>query len=149
VGDIAAAEVSLPDGRECAAVSVHAPAAVAPSKHRGGRRDLARSPNGPMWNDVIRAELTDALQGPFLVGGDWNTGRKQGSAKSDAAGAAFFDRASAVGWSECVDPERRGQQRTWFGPGGIVQDDHVFADAPLAESARKVWVATEAVEDST
>jgi endonuclease/exonuclease/phosphatase family protein len=147
---LALAVATLPDGTDALISSVHARAGTATDAQLGPfqtamiKRPSARS---ALANDAIFAGLAEMTGQRFIVAGDWNTGREQGSEARDRIGTEFFDRASEREWHDCSFEHGDGRElKTWFGKGDIVQDDHVFADASLAASVRSVWVADEAAE---
>jgi hypothetical protein len=149
---LAFAEVPLPDGTRAIAASIHAP----PPPHRpqgdilGGRDpgELRRSVEGPRYNDAIFAGLVPLVEGRgFILAGDWNTARYQGSERASRAGEEFFARVREAGWYDCVWEQLQSEIRTWFGHGEIRQDDYVFCDPLLGESVSEVSVAEAAVTE--
>jgi hypothetical protein len=143
---VAVGMASLPDGSDAFVASIHARAAPATKRQLGNLdpRTIARlSVSQPKVNDLIFFELKELVGSRFLAAGDWNTGRTQAS---PTAGVEFFDRIHASGWFDCVADTFQGEeQRTWFGRGTVVQDDHAFCDPSLGELVRKQpWVADDA-----
>jgi hypothetical protein len=148
---LAFAVAQLPDGTDAFVASVHARAATVTQAQLGDLRpDEARRPSArvPRVNDAIFAGLLRLVGERFIVTGDWNTARKQGSEYKDKLGGEFFARARDQGWYDCVG-EKYGKEevRTWFGAGQIRQDDHVFCDQVLGQQAGKPWVAREAATE--
>jgi hypothetical protein len=115
--------------------SVHARAKPAPDWLTADHDRMAMARPGeddPWSNDVAFAAYRDLVgRGPFLVGGDWNTGRYAAldGSISDRS-AAFFSRAADAGWVELSLDEQGREGRSWFGgsPRRSYQPDHVFAD---------------------
>jgi endonuclease/exonuclease/phosphatase family metal-dependent hydrolase len=145
---VAMARASLPDGTEAFVASVHARAAAAAPAHLKGldEDEVTRPAIGhPRVTDTVAAGLDKLRTDRFILAGDWNTARVQGSVKKDRAGAQFFERASERGWYDCVHEQLGEELRTWFGKGRhLKQDDHVFCDATLGRTSRDPWVATRA-----
>jgi endonuclease/exonuclease/phosphatase (EEP) superfamily protein YafD len=147
---LAFAEVPLPDGTQAAAASIHAPPRAAEADVLGGRdpEELRRSVEGPRYNDEIFAGLVPLVEGHrFILAGDWNTARHQGTERASRAGEEFFARVRAAGWYDCVWDQRQSEIRTWFGPGQLQQDDYVFCDPLLGDSVDEVLVAEDAVTE--
>lgn len=145
---LALARASLPDGTVAFVASVHARAAAAAPAHLKGldQDDVTRLAIGhPRVTDTVAVGLNKLRTDRFILAGDWNTARVQGSVKKDLAGAQFFERARGWGWYDCVH-ERLGRElQTWFGRSRhLKQDDHVFCDAALGKASRDPWVATQA-----
>jgi hypothetical protein len=145
---LAFASAQLPDGAEVFVASVHARAGTATSAQLGGlqaeetRRPSARAPQA---NDAILAGLRPIVGERFIVAGDWNTARHQGSEAKDRIGQEFFDQAEASGWFDCVWEKNAGVEvQTWFGTGSVRQDDHVFCDRITGRAVHQPWVATDA-----
>lgn len=144
---LAFAVVSLPDAAPTLAVSIHAPPRRAEDDILGGRDPvkLRRSVEGPKFNDAIFAGLAPLVEGRrFILAGDWNTARRQGTERASRAGEEFFARVREAGWYDCVWDSRQGEIRTWFGPGKLQQDDYVFCDRSLGKSVYEVAVAEDA-----
>ena len=140
---LALAEVPLPDGTQAIAASIHAPPRRAEGDVLGGRdpAKLRRSVEGPKYNDAIFAGLVPLVEGHrFILAGDWNTARHQGTERDSRAGAEFFARVREAGWYDCVWAKREHEIRTWFGPGALQQDDYVFCDSSLGELVGEVSV---------
>jgi hypothetical protein len=140
-------EASLPDGSDVFVASVHARSGTATSAQLENLEAAAvKRPSArvPLVNDAIFAGLVKMAGGRFIVAGDWNTARKQGSEKASRIGTEFFERARGRGWYDCVWEERADEIRTWFGKGQIQQDDHAFCDRRLGERLADVWVAEDA-----
>jgi exonuclease III len=91
-----------------------------------------------------RNHTVEVVDERFIVAGDWNTARKQGTEKASRIGAEFFERAEHRGWHDCVWEKGGGEVKTWFGSGRILQDDHAFCDPALGKQLRDVWVAADA-----
>jgi endonuclease/exonuclease/phosphatase family metal-dependent hydrolase len=147
---LAFAEVPLPDGSQAIGASIHAPPRRAEGDILGGRdpAELRRSVEGPKHNDAIFAGLTPLVEGRlFILAGDWNTARRQGTPRASRAGEEFFARVREAGWYDCVWAKRQSEIRTWFGPGKLQQDDYVFCDPSLGQSVAGVSVAEEATTD--
>jgi endonuclease/exonuclease/phosphatase (EEP) superfamily protein YafD len=147
---LAFAEVPLPDGAQAIAASIHAPPRRAEGDILGGRDPgkLRRSVEGPRFNDAIFAGLAPLVEGRrFILAGDWNTARRQGSQRASRAGEAFFARVREAEWHDCTWAERQSEIRTWFGPGKLQQDDYVFCDPSLGRSVQKVSVAEDAATE--
>lgn len=149
---LAFAEVPLPDGAQAIAASIHAP--PPPRRPQGdilGGRDpakLRRSAEGPNFNDAIFAGLAPLVEGRrFILAGDWNTARHQGTPRASRAGEEFFARVHEAGWYDCVWAKRQSEIRTWFGPGKLQQDDYVFCDPSLGKLVQKVSVAADAATE--
>jgi endonuclease/exonuclease/phosphatase (EEP) superfamily protein YafD len=143
---LAYANASLPNGTESIVVSVHARHATATRRQLANldpRTFARKSVPQPMVNDLIFHELAPLVEASFIAAGDWNTGRKQRSAK---AGIEFFDRAHEQGWYDCVWDKFGKEVQTWFREGDVlVQDDHVFSDSLLGDAAQVAWSAADAV----
>jgi endonuclease/exonuclease/phosphatase (EEP) superfamily protein YafD len=147
---LAFAEVPLPDGTQAIAASIHAPPRRAEGDVLGGRdpEKLRRSVEGPKYNDAIFAGLAPLVEGRrFILAGDWNTARRQGTERDSRAGEEFFARVREAGWHDCVWGKRQDEIRTWFGPGKLQQDDYVFCDPSLRESVDEVSVAEDAATE--
>src|SRR5438477_2798922 len=145
---LAFALASLPDGSDALAASVHARHGTATRAQLGDLRveDTKRpSARSVQANDAIFFGLQEVVGDRYIVAGDWNTARKQGSESRDRVGTEFFERARERGWYDCVR-ERLGDQelQTWFGPGEIKQDDHRVCDAGLGSVAGQPSVAEQA-----
>lgn len=142
---------SLPDGSDAFVASVHARAAEASRAQLGTLDvDAARRPSArvPLVNDVVFLGLEGLVGDRFIVAGDWNTARKQGSEDKDKVGGEFFARAFDRGWFDCVWDKHKEEIRTWFGGGNhVLQDDHAFCDQALGRQADKPWVAEEAATE--
>jgi hypothetical protein len=143
---LAFAVASLPDGSEPLVASVHAVARRATKTLLSGVEpdDISRaSLDGPRVNDLVFTELAKeaGVEHSFLVAGDWNTGRMQ---RNRRAGEEFFARAEGSRWYDCVWQLLGHEVQTWFGKGGLFQDDHAFCDKGLGRKLRGVMVATEA-----
>lgn len=144
---LAMGEVSLPDGTDISAASVHARASEATARQLGdvdpasiARKSVPR----PKVNDLVFSQLQPLMLAPrrFIAAGDWNTGRTQSSA---AAGIEFFERAGDAGWYDCVWDTFSREERTWFREGDtLVQDDHVFCDPTLGGHVTAAWAAGDA-----
>jgi hypothetical protein len=144
---LAFAELLLPGGEVAIAASIHAPPRRAEGDILGDRgpEELRRSVEGPKYNDAIFAGLTSLVEGRgFIVGGDWNTARRQGTARDSRAGEAFFERVRTAGWHDCAWDMLHNEIRTWFGPGTLQQDDYVFCDRSTGGAVRSVSVADDA-----
>lgn len=144
---LAFAKVSLPDGMHVIAASIHAPPRRAEGDVLGGRdpEELRRSVEGPKYNDAIFAGLAPLMEGRrFILAGDWNTARHQGTERDSRAGEEFFARVREAGWHDCVWGKHHDEIRTWFGPGRLQQDDYVFCDRSFGESVDEVFVAEDA-----
>jgi hypothetical protein len=144
------AEVGLPDGTQALAASIHAPPRRAEGLLLGGQDpiELRRSVEGPKYNDAIFAGLVPLMDGHrFIIAGDWNTARHQGTERASRAGQEFFKRVREAGWHECVWGKRQSEIRTWFGRGTLQQDDYVFCDPSLGQSVGEVSVAEEAATE--
>jgi endonuclease/exonuclease/phosphatase family metal-dependent hydrolase len=147
---LAFAKVPLPDGAQAVVASIHAPPRRAEGDILGGRdpAKLRRSVEGPKYNDAIFAGLAPLVEGRrFILAGDWNTARHQGTQRASRAGEEFFARVREAGWYDSVWAKRQSEIRTWFGPGKLQQDDYVFCDPSLGESVQTVSVAEEAVTE--
>lgn len=147
---LAFAEVPLPDGTQAIAASIHAPPRRAEGDVLGGRDPvrIRRSVEGPKFNDAIFAGLASLVEGRrFILAGDWNTARNQGTGRDSRAGEEFFARLRNAGWYDCVWDTRHHEMRTWFGQGQLQQDDYVFCDSPLGGSVDEVSVAEDAATD--
>jgi len=144
---LAFASASLPDGSEAFVVSVHARSGDATAIQRGNlsvqetKRPSARTTKS---NDAIFAGLLSLVGDRFIVGGDWNTARKQGSPAKDKVGKEFFQRAAKQRWHDCVWDGRHRELQTWFGTGAVKQDDHMFCDQGLGACVGEPWVAEDA-----
>ena len=139
--------VSLPDGSDAFVASVHARSGTATSAQLGDLKASAvkrPSSKTPLVNDAVFAGLAELVGDRFIVAGDWNTARKQGTERATRVGAEFFERAQEKGWFDCVWEKRRDETRTWFGNGRIQQDDHAFCDRALGKRLADVWVADDA-----
>jgi hypothetical protein len=148
---LAFGEASLPDGSEIFVASVHAPArpaTTAQMEHLDSASASRPSARRPRINDVVFIGLDKlVVDRQFIVAGDWNTARIQGSALGKKLGAEFFERARDRGWSECV-PKNGKEVRTWFGAGDhLRQDDHAFCDSALADRLQNVRTAEDAATD--
>jgi endonuclease/exonuclease/phosphatase family metal-dependent hydrolase len=144
---LALAEVSLPDSTQAIAASIHAPPRRAEGSILGGREpaELRRSVEGPKFNDAIFAGLAPLVRGRrFILAGDWNTARRQGTERDSRAGEEFFARVREAGWYDCVWDTRQHEIRTWFGPGKLQQDDYVFCDPSLGDSVDEISVGEDA-----
>jgi endonuclease/exonuclease/phosphatase (EEP) superfamily protein YafD len=142
--------VQLPHGTEVIGASIHARPARAEGQVLGGQdpAKLRRSAEGPKFNDVVFAGLVPLVERrPFIVAGDWNTARRQGTKRGSEIGTKFFDRVREAGWSDCVWDTRQDEFRTWFGPGKLQQDDYVFCDTTFGHSVKDVSVATDAATE--
>jgi hypothetical protein len=139
---------SLPDGSEGLIASVHARHGKAtPAQLRNLDPAAVKRPSGrvPLVNDAIFAGLVELVGERFVVAGDWNTARVQGTERASKIGTEFFDRTQKRRWYDCVWEKRQGEVRTWFGRGEhIRQDDHAFCDPGLGERLEGVWVAEDA-----
>jgi endonuclease/exonuclease/phosphatase family metal-dependent hydrolase len=150
---LAFAEVSLPDGTDAFAASVHAIDEEATLAQLGSLdpTDVARSSVGrPRVNDVAFVGLEELVRerSSFIVAGDWNTARGQGSERGRKAGEEFFDRARDKGWYDCVWEKLGEEVRTWFREGDrLLQNDHVFCDRALGSRLDEVSVATSAATE--
>jgi len=148
---LAYAVASLPDGSDAFVASVHAPAREATPAElgdldpAGAARPSARRPR---VNDLVFMRLDELVRDwpSFLVAGDWNTARQQGSEHGRRVGQEFFDRASENGWYDCVWEKLRKEVQTWFRQGDhLRQDDHAFCDQELGRRLREPpWVAADA-----
>jgi len=147
---LAFAEVPLPDGTQAIAASIHARPRRAEDDVLRGRDParLRRSLEGPKYNDAIFAGLAPLVEGRrFILAGDWNTARHQGTERDSKAGEKFFARVREAGWYDCVWDTRQSEIRTWFGPGKLLQDDYVFCDSSLGKSVVEVSVAEDAATE--
>jgi endonuclease/exonuclease/phosphatase (EEP) superfamily protein YafD len=147
---LAFAEAPLPDGTHAIAASIHAPPRRAEGDVLGGRdpASLRRSVEGPKFNDAIFAGLAPLVEDRrFILAGDWNTARHQGTVRATSAGERFFARVREAGWYDCVWETRQDEIRTWFGPGKLQQDDYIFCDRSLGGSVAEVSVAGDAATD--
>jgi len=147
---LAFADVPLPDGMHALAASIHAPPRRAEGDILGGHDPgkLRRSVEGPKYNDAIFAGLAPLVDGRrFILAGDWNTARRQGTQRDSRAGEEFFARVREAGWHDCVWSKHPNEIRTWFGPGRLQQDDYVFCDRSLGESVDDVFVAEDAATE--
>ncbi len=55
---------------------------------------------GPKYNDAIFAGLVPLVDGQrFIIAGDWNTARHQGTERASRAGQEFFKRAREAEWA--------------------------------------------------
>jgi endonuclease/exonuclease/phosphatase family metal-dependent hydrolase len=148
---LAFAEVPLPDDASAVAASIHAPPRRAEGEILGDREpaELRRSVEGPKFNDAIFAGLVPLVRGRrFILAGDWNTARRQGTTRASRAGEEFFARVHEEGWYDCVWDTRQEEVRTWFGHGKLQQDDHVFCDRALGETVAGISVAEDAATRS-
>ncbi len=143
------ATAPLPDGSDRLVGSIHAPARDATAQLLEGldAQLIARPSVGrPRVNDVVFACLEELVrqESSFLLAGDWNTGRTQGSEQASRAGREFFERVEQAGWFECL-PADGSEVRTWFREGDrLLQDDHAFCDKALRDLLGKVSVASDA-----
>lgn len=147
---LALGEASLPDGSDVFVASVHARSGTATSAQLGHLEAAAvKRPSArvPLVNDAIFAGLTEVVGERFIVAGDWNTARKQGTEKASRIGTEFFERAQERGWSDSVWENRADEIRTWFGRGQILQDDHAFCDSALGKHLNDVQAAGDAATD--
>ena len=148
---LAVGAVSLPDGTEAFVASVHAPARKATKAQMGGVDPsvAARLSVGhPRVNDVVFVGLEGLVGDRFIVAGDWNTGREQGSQRARNAGAEFFERARQRGWYDCVWDKLGKEVQTWFRAGdSLRQNDHAFCDQGLGSQLEDVKAAADAVTD--
>ena len=84
----------------------------------------------------------------FILAGDWNTARHQGTERDSRAGEEFFARvreelAGTTAWDKLRD-----EVRTWFREGDhLLQDDYVFCDPSLGETVDEVSVAEDAATE--
>jgi endonuclease/exonuclease/phosphatase (EEP) superfamily protein YafD len=150
---VAGAKVKLPSGTTALIASVHAVARmVADEWTHGLDIDRIRRPmlDQPFHNDLAFHGLAQLIDGPFIIGGDWNTSRLfDDDAKHAGAGSAFFDRAERQGWVECLWQMHGEEQRTWFRQGDrSFQLDHLFCDSELAELLTACNVLTDAVTET-
>jgi hypothetical protein len=147
------ARVSLPNRSSIFAASVHA----APRKASEGdlqgldRAKLTRSgATGPKLNDVIFDRLVNLVGDRFIVAGDWNTARKQGSAWASKVGQVFFDRVRDRGWYNCTGDRSESDVLTWLkgrGGDGLIQDDYVFCDQALGGLVQpEPWAPADEIE---
>jgi hypothetical protein len=150
---LATGEIEVADGPSLLVASVHTRAAEAPDWVTGDldRAAIARSTVGVPWsNDVAFDGYRSLVQDRrFLVGGDWNTARYiDADGTSDPAGAEFFSRAAAAGWSEITLDGDGCEGKTWYGSGAPrpYQPDHVFADPGTAATLRGSFVEAYPVE---
>jgi hypothetical protein len=147
---LALATASLPDGTDAFVASVHARAAMATQAQLGDlqpgetKRPSARAAR---VNDAFFAGLQELVGDRFIITGDWNTAREQGSEYGNKVGGEFFERARDRGWHDCVWEKRGEELRTWFGAGQIRQDDHAFCDRSLGKRLGSPWVAEQAATD--
>jgi endonuclease/exonuclease/phosphatase family metal-dependent hydrolase len=141
----------MADGSKAIAASIHAPPRRADGDILGGRapEDLRRSVEGPKYNDAIFAALAPLVAGRrFILAGDWNTARHQGTERDSTVGKKFFARVHEAGWYDCVWDTRQSEIRTWFRPGSkLQQDDYVFCDRSLGSSVAEVSVAEDAATE--
>ncbi|MEO8424234.1 MAG: endonuclease/exonuclease/phosphatase family protein [Actinomycetota bacterium] len=147
---VAFVRVQLPDGTGAIGASIHARPARAEGEVLGGQdpEKLRRSVEGPKFNDVIFAGLVPLVeQRRFILAGDWNTARRQGTQRDSKIGMKFFDRVRDAGWHDCAWDARGDEIRTWFGPGKLQQDDYIFCDQTLGKSVRAVTAAAEAAAE--
>jgi endonuclease/exonuclease/phosphatase (EEP) superfamily protein YafD len=147
---LAFADVPRPDGTRALVASIHAPPRRAEGDVLGGRdpKELRRSVEGPKYNDAIFAGLVPLVQGRrFILAGDWNTARHQGTQRASRAGQEFFTRVREADWYDCVWGMLQSEIRTWFGRGRLQQDDYIFCDASLGESVGEVSVAENAATE--
>jgi endonuclease/exonuclease/phosphatase family metal-dependent hydrolase len=144
---LAFATASLPDGSDVVVASVHARDGEATPGQLGrlDSRTIKRpSLRKPRVNDAVFGGLVEMIDGPFILGGDWNTARTQSARR---AGEEFFERVKEQGWWDCVYRGTGGKElQTWFGGRGgkLIQDDHVFCSKELGKRLRRAWVATQA-----
>jgi hypothetical protein len=146
---LAMAMVQLPDGIEAFITSVHARAGRATPVQLGELRpdDLKRpSARTVLTNDAIFGGLRSLAHDRFIVAGDWNTARHQGSEERDRIGTEFFERAREAGWYDCVWEKHGEEIQTWFGGGELRQDDHAFCDPSLGELLGESWAASHAAK---
>ena len=144
---LALGEASLPDGSVVFVASVHARSGTATSAQLGNLEAAAvKRPSArvPLVNDAISAGLAAVVGERFIVAGDWNTARKQGTERASRIGTEFFERAQERGWYDCVWEKRADEIRTWFGRGQILQDDHAFCDRAFGKQSQEVWVPEDA-----
>jgi hypothetical protein len=102
----------LADGTEVIAASIHAPPRRAEGDVLGGRDParLRRSVEGPKFNDATFAGLAPLVEDRrFILGGDWNTARHQGTVRASKAGERFFARVREAGWYDCVGETLHGE----------------------------------------
>jgi endonuclease/exonuclease/phosphatase family metal-dependent hydrolase len=140
----------LTDGAAAIVASIHARPSRAEGDILGERKpeELRRTVEGPKYNDAIFAGLVPLVEGsPFILVGDWNTARRQGTERDSRAGEEFFERVREAGWHDCSWEQHNAEIRTWFGPGKLEQDDYVFCDGSLGKRVKDVSVADEAVTE--
>jgi endonuclease/exonuclease/phosphatase (EEP) superfamily protein YafD len=147
---LALTDVQLSDGTSTLAGSIHAPPRRAEGDILGKHHpeELRRSVEGPKYNDAIFAGLVPIVEGRrFLLAGDWNTARRQGTERDSRIGEQFFARVGQAGWHDCVWSKHYDELKTWFGPGRLQQDDYVFCDRSLGASVEEVFVAEDAATE--
>lgn len=132
---LAFAVASLPDGSDAFVASVHARDDFATKAQLGeiSPATAARpSRRSPRVNDIVFVGLAELAREhpPFIVGGDWNTGRAQRNLK---AAQEFFLRARDSDWYDCVYETLDHELQTGYGKGLLKQNDHVFCDMELAK----------------
>ena len=84
------------------------------------------------YNDAIFAGLVPLGRGrSFVLAGDWNTARRQATAR-DSRRDEFFTRVSEARWHDCTWSELETRS-DWFGNGKVKQDDYVSATLRLGD----------------
>ena len=147
---LAFGEVQLRDDAKTLVASIHARPSRADGDILGDHdpESLRRSVEGPKYNDAIFAGLVPLVEGrSFILAGDWNTARRQATARDSRAGNEFFTRVSEARWHDCTWSKLGDEIQTWFGNGKVKQDDYVFCDLALGERVSDASVAEDAVTE--
>ena len=140
------------EGSPLLAVSVHAPSWVV--SEEASTPELVEAVKLQMskgvWDSDIAfgaIRLIPESGLPFVVGGDWNTGRLFDQTWRPCGGAEFFERMEGHGFVDCVDRTHGEEQQTWFRDGDApYQLDHLFCDGKLAGRLRSCDVDSRPAE---
>lgn len=130
------------EGSPLVAVSVHAPAWPVDEESCSPEvvEAIKLRTSDRVWYSDIAFSVVRPIAGlgiPFVVGGDWNTGRLWDEIYGPCGGMEFFDRAAEHGFVDCVDQIHRQERRTWFREGDApYQLDHLFCDHESATGLR-------------
>lgn len=140
--------VTLPDGTDILAISLHNPAyQIEHTVLKGvdvSHIRLKAQPRDIWLLDVVFYFLKNMVspnelkQPPLIVGGDFNSSLKF-DARKPRGNAEFFDRIASEGFvslHRCFHDE---DERTFFGRGKH-QLDYLYADRSLAAHATGCWV---------